>query len=213
VVSAYVIDASHFKQPMQALDLDWRDTGDGLAGSMRVEASEDLTRWSTLVSEAPVVSLQFAGQRLEQKTIELPPGRRKYLRLSWPSSQSPLALTGVKARIGSAVIEPARSWKLLEGSAANGREGEFEFDLGGQFPVDRVRVEMPNDNTLVSAQLLSRRAAQDQWRLVTGAVFYQLRVGDRAVRSPDLAVNLDHDRFWLLRVDQIRGAAAWAAAS
>lgn len=203
VIGAYLIDASSFDQPIAALDLDWREPHGGLTGTVRIESSDDLAHWSTLVSQAPVVMLQFAGQRLERKRIELGAARCKYLRLSWPAGQPVLELTAVRARPGGVVVEPPRAWHAVAGTPA--REGEFEFDLGGQFPLDRLRVELPQDNTVVSAQLFSRRAPAHEWRPVLNTVLYRLRQGDRVVTSPDLATNVSHERYWLLRVDQKSG--------
>jgi hypothetical protein len=203
VISAYVIDASRFDQPIAALDLDWREPQGGLAGTLRVESSDDLARWSTLVPQAPVVMLQFGGQRLERKQIEFAASRYKYLRLSWPAGQPPLELTAIRARPGSVVVEAARAWHAVTGTPRH--EGEFEFDLGGQFPLDRLRVELPQDNTVVTVQLLSRRDVASEWRPVANAVLYRLRQGGQVVTNPDLATSVSHDRYWLLRVDQKGG--------
>jgi hypothetical protein len=85
-VVGYLVDASALKQPLATIELDWRSAGD-LVGSLRVEGSDDLARWTTLAAAAPLVSLQFDGERLEQKSVELPSVRYKYLRLSWPAEQ------------------------------------------------------------------------------------------------------------------------------
>ena len=34
--------------------------------------------------------------------------------------------------------------------------GDFEFDLGGQFPVDRLRVALPQPNTVALIEILAR---------------------------------------------------------
>jgi hypothetical protein len=198
-----LVDASRFEQPIAALDLDLREPHDGFTGSVRVESSDDLAHWSTLVPQAPVVMLQFAGQRLERKQVEFSAARCKYLRLSWPMGQPPLDLTAVRARPGSVIVEPPRAWHAVTATPA--RQGEFEFDLGGQFPLDRLRVELPQDNTVVLAQLLSTRDPTGEWHPVTSAVLYRLRQGDQTVTNPDLATSISHDRYWLLRVDQKGG--------
>jgi hypothetical protein len=203
VMSAYLVDASRFEQPIAALDLDVREPHDGFTGSVRVESSDDLAHWSTLVPQAPVVMLQFAGQRLERKQVEFSAARCKYLRLSWPMGQPPLDLIAVRARPGSVIVEPPRAWHAVTATPA--RQGEFEFDLGGQFPLDRLRVELPQDNTVVLAQLLSTRDPTGEWHPVTSAVLYRLRQGDQTVTNPDLATSISHDRYWLLRVDQKGG--------
>jgi hypothetical protein len=83
----YLVDAAEHETALETLELDWKPIANGLSGSLQVEGSDDLARWSTLVAAAPLVSLEFGGQRLEQKSVELPGRRYRYLRLSWPAAQ------------------------------------------------------------------------------------------------------------------------------
>jgi hypothetical protein len=94
---------------------------------VRVEASDDLARWTTLVADAPVLRLQAGGQRLEQLRLEFPPRQAKYLRLSWPGSPRPLPLAGLIGEPGDVLVEAPRLWKQVAAIAPPGKPGEYVF--------------------------------------------------------------------------------------
>jgi hypothetical protein len=204
-LTGYLIDASSFKAPIASLELAFREPTSGFTGTVRVEGSDDLARWSTLAAGAPVVALQFGGERLERRVVELAATHSKYLRLTWPAGQPALELTGLLARPAGVTVEPARTWRTVAGRPVAGRDGEFEFDLAGRFPVDRLRIALPQDNTVVSVQLLSRSDPQADWRPAASGVLYRLRQEREPIESPALAIGVSHDRYWLLRVDQKGG--------
>jgi uncharacterized protein DUF3999 len=209
---AYLVDASTLKQPYEALELDWRQESASYATNLRVEASDDLKSWTTIVSQAPLVRIDHDGQRLEQRTVEFQPRTAKYLRLSWPASAKaggpgsaePLELARVMVRTGDIALEPERAWKDALPEAGE-KPGEYLFDLGGQFPVERVRFSLPQENTIARIELLSRPDPRRDWQPVTSGVIYRLTQQGHQVSSPDLAVAADTNRYWLLRVDQKGG--------
>jgi hypothetical protein len=211
---AYLADVSALEQPYEALEVEWRQESPSFATNLRVEASDDLRSWYTVVAQAPLVRIDYAGQRLEQRTVEFQPRSAKYLRLSWPAPGSPgqassraegaLELTRVLVRTGGTIQEPARAWKDVQ-SAATEKPGEYGFDLGGRFPVERVRIGLPQDNTVARVELLSRQSPNHEWHTVTSAVVYRLTQQGQPIASPELAVAPNGDRYWLLRVDQKGG--------
>jgi hypothetical protein len=209
---AYLVDVSALERPYEALEVDWRQDSTSFATNLRVEASDDLKNWSTVVSQAPLVRVDYGGQRLEQRTVEFQPRTAKYLRLSWPVSskgegaggEQPLELTRVMVRTGDVFLEPERVWKDVQ-PASGEKPGEYTFDLGGQFPVERIRFSLPQDNTIARVELLSRQDPRHEWRLVTSTVVYRLMQHGRQVASPDLAIATNSDRYWMMRVDQKGG--------
>ena len=201
---AYLVDASTLERSYEALELDWRQDAASFATNLRVEASDDLRTWVPMVSQAPLVRIDYGGERLEQRSVEFQPRNAKYLRLSWPAADQPLEITRALVRTSETPQEPARAWKEAQASAGE-QTGDYVFDLGGQFPVERVRVELPQDNTIARVELLSRQNTSQQWRSVTSAVAYRLRQQGQQVVSPDIAVGVNGDRYWLLRVDQKGG--------
>jgi hypothetical protein len=203
-LSGYLLDASALKQAIQALTLDWADSRENFVGTLHLESSDDLKHWSTLVRGAPLASLQFGGHSLLQKRVEFSPVHAKYLRLSWPQQQSPLQLTSISAELAAARVEAALSWLPVQGSPVTDKAGEYQFDLGAHLPLQRVRIALPQMNTLVQAALFSRAHADDTWRPVSNTLLYKLQHSGQDLQNPDIAVT-GNQRYWLLRVEQKNG--------
>jgi len=200
----YLVDASGLQVAVRALDLEVKSAS-AYAAKVSVESSEDLSACRTLVAGAPLLSLQHAGAKLEQRRIEFASRKPKYFRISW-SGMPPGALLGaLHAEPGDARVEAARQWEPVAGRPHSGKPGEYGFDAQGQLPADRVRFELPQPNTVVQVELLSRARGDAPWRPATRAVAYRLRRDGNEISSPDLAIGENADRHWLLRVDQKGG--------
>lgn len=200
-VVAYLLDASQTASPLKSLELDWQDPDGGYFGTIRIEGSEDLAQWTTLAPYAPLVRMESRGQRLERRTIDLPTGTRKYLRVSWPAGRTVLALTAARAFPADATVEPARAWKEVTGKLQTGKPGEYEFDVGGLFPADRLRLLLPQRNTVATVQVLTRTSPTEEWRSALRAAVYRLHQAEGEVMNPDLAMSPTRTRYWLVRVD------------
>ena len=201
----YLLDASVLKQPVQALRFDWQSSADGFVGRVRVEGSDDLSAWSTVADDAALVRLSFGGHQLQQDRVELRGGKFKYLRVSWPESQRPVESLTVIAEPAAGTVSPRRVWQKITGEAVAGKAGEYGYDLGGPFPFDRLRVELPQVNSLVQLHILARTKASEDWHPVTNATAYRLRDRDTEVTSAEIALTSHGERHWLLRIDQKGG--------
>lgn len=201
----YVLDASALKHPVQALLFDWKKISEGFAGKVRVEGSDDFLRWNRLADDAPLVGLEFEGHSLQQKRVELGPAKYKYLRVSWRENQPPLELLGIAAEPAANVVEPPRVWQTVMASSNSGKPGEYVYDLGGYFPFDRLRIDLPQVNTVVQMQIWARPKPSEDWRHVINAVAYRLRRDGEELASPEVTIVSRGERYWLLRVDQKGG--------
>lgn len=200
----YLVDASEFELSIEAMTLDWQ-TGAGFSGAARVEASDDLLRWSTVVDEAPVLMLEHSGERLERKRVELQARKAKFFRLSLSRVPEDLVLKGVELELRGERIEPAREWRRVTGAAVPGKRNEYVFDTGGRFPVDRLRLVLPQQNTVARAELLTRDRDDDRWRPAGAASVFRLQRNGASLTSPDARVVPNADRHWLVRVDERGG--------
>ena len=201
----YLLDASQTTQPIQALTFDWTTTREGFIGKLHIEGSDDLARWQTLVRDATLLELEFGGHRLEQKRVELRPQRYRYLRLSWPSNQKALELIAVRGETVADAREPQRTWLPLPAATPGKNPGEYEYDIGGPIPFDRLRIELPQVNTLVQIHILARDKAADEWRMLGERLVYRLQRDGSEVTSPEIALAGRGERLLLLRVDQKGG--------
>lgn len=209
----YLVELGSQERALRHIEFDWQAPADGFAGKLRIDASDDLTSWRTLVAAAPLVSLEVAGQKLERKGVELPRQKVKYLRLSWlpqEASATPPELVSARGEPASQFLEAQREWEKV--AAGKGEKpGEFVYDLHGHLPVDRVRLNLPEPNTVVQVELLARNRADQPWRYVARGVAYRLRQSGGEIVSPELALATTTDRYWLLRIDQRGGGAGSSA--
>ena len=201
----YLADARAFDMPMRAVALRLPAGADQIVAKLTIEASDDLRRWDTLASGAPLVSVSAGGARLEQLRIEVPARKAKFLRVSWPGRSTAIELAGLDVEPGEATADAPRQWKQVVGVAMKDRPGEHEVDLGGRFPVDRLRIALPQPNTVASLEILARARPADPWRRVTSATAYRLTREGEELTSADVEVGPAPYRYWLVKVDQRGG--------
>jgi Protein of unknown function (DUF3999) len=201
----YVADARALEMPIRAVVVRLPAATEQLVAKITVEASDDLLRWDTLASGAPLVSLASGGARLEQLRVEVPARKTKYLRVSWPGRGAAVELAGLDAEPGEAIVDAPRQWKHVTVASVKDRSGEHEVDLGGHFPVDRLRIALPHPNTVASLEILARARPADPWRPVTAATAYRLTREGEELTSADIEIGQTPDRYWLVKVDQRGG--------
>lgn len=204
-LSAYLIDASAQKEPLQALQLNWQRGARSYSAAVTLAASDDLVRWRTLVAKAPLAALRFQGQVLEQRRIEFAASKAKYLRLTWPEQQPPPQITAIEATSAVRTQEIIRDELTRDGVSVEQPAGAYDFDLGAHLPVDRLQASLPQQNTLAKVRWLSRNTADETWQAVTSTVLYRLHTAGGELRNPALTIATRKHRYWRLQVDQAGG--------
>jgi len=201
----FLIDASALKTPLRRIDVEWGTAGVDRFVSARLEAGDDLKHWSTLAADAPLGGLSHAGQRLERKAIEFRAHQAKYLRLMWTDPAQAIELKSIQGLPPEKSSSPERSWKEVAATPVTGKPGDYEFDLGGRFPLDRLSFGLPQENTVVPVQIHSRAKPEDKWMPVTRTVLYRLNQNGREMVSPEVSIGMNSHRYWILSVDAASG--------
>ena len=199
----YLLDASEVKAPQEALLLGWQ-AREGFSGYARVEGSEDLKSWNPLATSAPVLLLEHAGARLERNRVELSGTRAKYLRVSFDGVAPDFQLKQVRVELRSQKAEPAREW-VSQRAAPGKLPGELVVDTQGHFPVDRLKLSLPQANTVAQIELSTRERAEDPWRHAGSATAYRLTRTGGELTNPDVHVAVNSERYWRILVDQKGG--------
>jgi hypothetical protein len=199
-VVAYLIDARAAKQPLTALELTWSTTAPQFSTAVTVETSDDLRYWYNVVSEAPLVHLQFNGQELSERRIDLPPAEAKFLRLTWGGQKALFELQSVQAQMRSQQVEMVRESTQATAIKVEDNDHEYSFDLRAHLPVREINVDLPQVNTVVEVELLSRAQSKDEWRHVINSTFYRMVSGGQEVRNRALPIGGSTDRYWLMRI-------------
>ncbi len=206
-IAAYLLDASALKSRPDWLEFTW--SGGQFSASVRVDASDDLNSWQTLVSSAALAELSFGGHQLLRKRIELGgQAAGKYLRLTWPQGREGISLSAVQAGYESETRAQARSLLPLNGtpdSAAPGRTA-WLYSTGGYFPADQFNIRLPEQNALAEFIISSRPDDQAAWQRRTSLLVWQLTVDGVKLESGRLTLPPVTDRFWRLETEA--GSAA-----
>ncbi len=201
-VNAYVFDLINISEPITALNLDFQAAPEGFVGKARIEASDDFKQWRTLVNSAPVMSLQFAGQAIAEKRIELSGVKTKYLKLTWEGPA--INLSDVKVEFGEKFSEAERVGLTSEARAGD-QPGDYIFDLGARAPVDRMKFNLPQINTVAPAQIYSRADEKSPWQPRANATLYRLNYKGNDVVAPAIVMPVSGDRYWKIAVEQKGG--------
>ena len=211
-INSYLVDGrALLDTPVSALRLEWPQDAADFAGRVKVEASDSLSDWRIVTGAAPIANLHSNAERLVEQWVEFSPTKARFWRLSWSGATAPFVLTSVLGEPAKQNVEARHTSLNVAATPAKTAPGEFEYDLGATVPVDRANLELPDINTVVDVELLSRERSQDAWHLVRRSGFYRLKSDGEELRNGPVSVAPTSDRYWLLRTDPKRGGLGAAA--
>jgi hypothetical protein len=199
-VTAYLVDLGSARTSPTKLRLVWTDVdGAGFAADVRVAASDDLTRWRTLVGAATLADLRSNTERLRRDSIGLPPSDARYLRVEWPQALEGVRVEQVELGYSPGATERPRRWLELEPVAPGAQEaGTLEFDSGGLYPVDRADLSLTGANPVVQVRLASRAAPGYEWIERHAGSFFSVSLAGHRVHNEPARVAQTTDRHWRL---------------
>lgn len=199
---AFLVDAAKIESSLARLRPQWRETPVNYIGSARIEASDDLKGWRTVVTGAPLVYLAQGEARLVQDAIDFPATRARYYRVSL----SPVGpeLIGLAAEAPVAHPEQQRLSLRVAGKLGT-KPGEVEYDAGVRAPVDRVRIIVAESNALAPVKIEARADVRSEWRQVAATVAYRMTREGQEMTSPSVPVAPNPGGYWRAVVDQSGG--------
>ena len=110
-ITGYLLDLSGQDQALSELEFYWQKDNDSSVFTVNIEQSSDLMHWTPLVYSATLADLQFGGQQVEKRTINLSRQPLQYLKLTWQESRWPLKLTEITSY--SRIIEARREHRWI----------------------------------------------------------------------------------------------------
>ena len=196
---AWIVDAGEPPPEIRSLKFAWT-TADGAAElAVRVEASDDLDTWRTVVPRTTLLRTTADGQVLERSIVNLPTGHYRYLRFERGDRGPPPRFHGVTAEV-SLPARPPEPFRFAAAPLADvAADGAFLFESGRLAPVHTALVQLPAPNMSVEVELDSRSAADGPWqRRWSGRVS-----SIQAAPAPETFAPVS-DPYWRVRV--LRGA-------
>lgn len=204
IVSAYLIDASQVRKPVSALIVEWPQGSQADTAMVQVtlETSDNLKNWRG-AGQGVLSRLSYGGRTLEQRRLELEASGR-YYRLTWSNLPAPLELAAVQAELAQDTIAAPLQWRKIVPIALN--DG-YEFDAGGPFPAERVRVNIDGAGASINTRLYSRPHRSAKWQPRYAGPIYDLRVNGVRFNHSELALARAGERFWRIELPRGSGAA------
>lgn len=199
ILRGWLLDASAFDQPLRRLQLDWSSDQEGFQ-RFTIEASDDLQHWQRW-EDGQIARLSFADERVEQREVELPGAKARYLRLLWQApQQAPALLAARLVSIENQESAPALAWSAALAPTTN-KVGEYSWELPLSLPLERVRVSLPQGNVLAPVSLSSRGAGKLEWQPLTSGLLYRLPQDGKEVLQDEIELWGTPVRQLRLRVD------------
>jgi hypothetical protein len=204
-----LIDTGGGKQTETRLDallVHVRD--DNYQGRVSVETSDDLRNWQP-AGEAQLLKVNYNGSTLSQERIELDGVSARYLRLRWLDGSPYIASIEAQVQAASTGAGPRaerpRQWREGLVAHAGPKPGEYFFSTGGPYPVERLRLNLPQPNTVAHAVVYSRTGLEGAWREVSSGMLFRLHNGTVEQTNPLFELAPDTDRQWRVVVDTRNG--------
>lgn len=194
----HIIDARD-TSPLRAIRFDWRSPDGVSEVRVRIEASDDLDRWRTIVPASTLLLAQQGNQELRRERIQLPLQQYAYLRVQRVDGGPPLIINSVMAEAVSEAeaIEPV--WFTATRMPADAAD-VLMFDAGHIAPVRFARVRLRQENSRASVLLQSRADDRSPWRERWSGESYVV-VSDTVRReSPPASFQATSDRYWRVQV-------------
>ncbi|WP_429301601.1 DUF3999 domain-containing protein [Paraburkholderia sp. GAS199] len=181
---------------------------DNYQGRVSIESSEDLRNWQA-AGDGQLLKVTYNGSTLSQNRVPLIGSPARYLRVHWLDGAPYIGSLELEVLAANAVStqreDAQREWREGVVARSGPKPGEYYFSTGGPYPVDRLRLNLPQPNTVAPAVVYSRASLDAPWRQVGSATLYRLHNGDVEQSNPPLELKADVDRQWRVVVDTRNG--------
>lgn len=178
----YIIDTREVDEAIEALDLFWTQVDTGFIGQVTVEGSDDLRTWNALGS-ASVADLNEQSTSIVQRRVRLSKTKSDYLRLSWSELPEDWRLAEINGVYTLGVPGIVREIIELAQSDTDTTDDGRIFSLGGTPKIDRLRIVLPETNTVIAANIYLWSESQRRWYSVIQGSWHHIGRGDNVIKS------------------------------
>lgn len=186
--NAWILDASTLGAPVKALDFTLAEDPSSIASRVSVEASDDLSAWHAVVSEAPIVRMRFGGERLAQLRVDAGATRSRYLRVVRTSGDA-LPIVRIDALLDGGAPRHAHDSISVDPVRVDSAAHAWEYDLESPLAVERATLDLAEDNTVLAVEIEARTGDSAPWIPVGRGVVYRLQQNGASIVNTPLMVS------------------------
>ncbi|MGE5385274.1 MAG: DUF3999 domain-containing protein [Betaproteobacteria bacterium] len=207
----WIIDASRIDGALVQARFRLAAGSDGLFPFI-LEAGDDLLHWRLVSADEQLASISRQGVRIERLDVPLGGVRPKYLRLRWRDPSTAVEIEGVTLdSVGQTQGAPRQQWSAAIPPQTCAKD-YCDYALPAGTPLDALRVQLAETNTLGTVQIVGRWSAErpayrhrnplyalrhkhaeppstERQSLLASFTAYRLNLPAGEMRSPDLPLD------------------------
>lgn len=196
IIHYYLLDMTEIQGSPRALSFFWKKGEKGFAEVLSISQSSDLVHWNPLHQQASIAELYFGGHHLIRKRFPLPGKTENYLRIYWPKTLENVRLVRVEAELSGGIRKPEHKSARIRPVAVSGASGSFLYDTGGKFPVNLLRLVMPEKNMAKKARILSSDQKDKGFIPLANQVFYTIVIEGKTYETEPVRINQTSRRYY-----------------
>ena len=177
-------------EPVAYVTLDVAESVKDFAVALRIEGSDDLTKWA-LMAEGTIHRAQVGSSARQSLRLSADGQRSRFVRVSalGEGALPRAALQGVLVEHPLSAIASPETVAINAPLRAGGSAGEWVADFGGRFPLFGLNVALPQSGLVANMQWSTRVAATEPWKPLANELIYRtLHPNKVEIRSPELAL-------------------------
>lgn len=203
-VKGYILDARHLDAPIEELDFSFDTPQENQVVSVTLEHSSDLSGWTPLLPRAGLAKLRFRGHEIIQTAIRLDRPHKAFVRIRWVRGGPGLVVKKVRALKSEAgPKKDIRTWTPLEGTQQAPEPDDkslgktfYGYDSRAVFPVDRIRIHFPEENSVKHLSFDSRRSDRDKWHPHGGKTLFHLNFNETVLVKDTFFLSATPHPLW-----------------
>lgn len=204
-LSGYLLDLRQWNKPISQLKINWKNTDNAtFIRKLNISKSADLERWSAVAHGKTLVNMSYQNHQLVENTINLTMPKTNYLRLVFDDNKPGLEVESIEVTHSQSSFEKHQNWKSVSIKPSS-VAGEYMFDYSLKSLARQLDIKLPENNTVVRVQVLSRATEQQTWQHRGSTLLYRLTVSGADIDKTKINVSANSDAHWLLRFDQQGG--------
>lgn len=205
-LNGYLVDLRQWMQPIDTLkfELD-APKGTSFIRKLNISISDDLTKWNLISNNKALVNLSYNNHHLRENIVKLSVPVTKYLRIQFTDDNPGVTITGINVSSTKLSQQKKYNWKPATVAANSDRFGEYLFQHSLKSPLQKLRIKLPENNTVVNAKVFSKDDEAKTWQYQGSTLLYRLSVDGVNLQQNELIVNASRDTHWRLQIDQQGG--------
>lgn len=204
-LAGYLLDLRQWKNPIDQLKIIWKKTdGSSFIRKLNISKSSNLERWHLIATGKTLVNLAYQNHQLTENTINLSTSSTNYLRMMFSDQKPGLELESIQVVHTKSSSQHQRNWQSVTINTTE-NTGEYSFQHKIKSLARQLEIKLPENNTVVRVQVLSRINKEQPWRYRGSTLLYRLSVNGTDIEKTKINISANRDTNWLLRFDQQGG--------